>query len=308
MNTHKHDFENWDEIRIAYQVARLGTLSAAAAYLGVHHATVIRHIDNLEQRLGCKLFQRHARGYTPTDAGKDLMQVAAASHDQFQQLATRVSGQSDNISGELIVTTLSGLSSLFAPMLIEFQQSHPGIRMSLLVDERRYRLEYGEAHVALRAGNKPDEPDNVVQEFATIPVNLYAHKKYIDKFGMPKDEADLKNHHFVSSGSTKGAAPYNRWLRENVAEHQIVFRAPQIRSLEDAIKAGAGIGFLTEIAGELNPDLVQVLPAKPEWSSKIWLVTHIDLHHSAKIQAFTKFLKARFAEKKAMCDKCEAIT
>ena len=44
--------DNWDEIRTAYQVARNGTVSGAADVLGVHHATVIRHIDALEQRLG----------------------------------------------------------------------------------------------------------------------------------------------------------------------------------------------------------------------------------------------------------------
>ena len=61
--------DNWDEIRTAYQVARIGTVSGAAEALGVHHATVIRHIDALEASLGVKLFQRHARGYTPTEAG-----------------------------------------------------------------------------------------------------------------------------------------------------------------------------------------------------------------------------------------------
>ena len=58
--------QNWDEVRTAFHVARLGTVSGAADVLGVHHATVIRHIDALEQRLGVKLFQRHARGYTAT--------------------------------------------------------------------------------------------------------------------------------------------------------------------------------------------------------------------------------------------------
>src|SRR6056297_3102237 len=60
--------ENWDEVRTAFHVARVGTVSGAAEVLGVHHATVIRHIDALEERLGVKLFQRHARGYTTTEA------------------------------------------------------------------------------------------------------------------------------------------------------------------------------------------------------------------------------------------------
>ena len=32
--------DNWDEVRTAYQVARLGTVSGAAEVLGVHRATV----------------------------------------------------------------------------------------------------------------------------------------------------------------------------------------------------------------------------------------------------------------------------
>ena len=98
--------DNWDEIRTAFQVARIGTVSGAAEILRVHHATVIRHIDALEQRLGVKLFQRHARGYTATEAGQDLMQVATATDDKFTQLAGRIRGQSDGVSGDLVVTSL----------------------------------------------------------------------------------------------------------------------------------------------------------------------------------------------------------
>ena len=104
---------NWDEIRTAFHVARLGTVSAAAEALGVHHATVIRHIDALEARLGAKLFQRHARGYTATDAGRELLSVAQVADERFSQMAARIGGARDDISGDLIVTSLPGLSNLW---------------------------------------------------------------------------------------------------------------------------------------------------------------------------------------------------
>ena len=104
--------DNWDEVRTAYQVARIGTVSGAAEVLGVHHATVIRHIDSIESRLGIKLFQRHARGYTPTEAGSDLLRVAQATDDQFNQLVGRLKGQGDAVAGELVVTALNGFSHL----------------------------------------------------------------------------------------------------------------------------------------------------------------------------------------------------
>ena len=53
--------EKWDEMRTAYMVAKLGTVSAASDVLGIHRATIIRHIDSLEAALGAKIFLRHAR-------------------------------------------------------------------------------------------------------------------------------------------------------------------------------------------------------------------------------------------------------
>lgn len=301
MSAQSHSFEDWDEIRIAYQVARLGTLSAAAEHLGVHHATVIRHIDTLEQRLGCKLFHRHARGYAPTEAGKDLMKVAAVSEDQFNQLASRLNGQNDTVSGELIVTTTTGLTSMISPCLLEFQRKYPAIRIKLMAEDRLFRLDYGEAHVALRAGPKPEEPDNIVQLLAKFSIGLYAHKSYVAKFGLPKNADDLAKHSFIANGGKAARAPFNLWLKNKIDESQIVFSATYEANLNEAISAGIGAGFLTEFIGANDQDLVQFLPSNPDWDVIIWLVTHVDLHRSAKVQAFTKFLKARFAEKQAMC-------
>ena len=37
--------DNWEEIKTAYQVARMGTVSGAAEVLGVHHAMWMRWND-----------------------------------------------------------------------------------------------------------------------------------------------------------------------------------------------------------------------------------------------------------------------
>jgi DNA-binding transcriptional LysR family regulator len=114
------NMDNWDEVKTALHVARVGTVSGAAEVLGVHHATVIRHIDALEERLGVKLFQRHPRGYTATEAGEDLCRVAQTAQEQFAQFASRARGQGDSVSGELVVTTLSLLTPKLNPMFLQF--------------------------------------------------------------------------------------------------------------------------------------------------------------------------------------------
>ncbi len=281
----------WDEIRTAYHVARMGTVSGAAEALGVHHATVIRHIDALEEQLGVKLFQRHARGYTSTEAGADLLQVAQATDDQFTQLVGRIRGRGDAVDGELVITSLPSTSPRLTPTLVRFQDKYPDIIVRYLTGERLFRLEYGEAHVALRAGRAPDNPDNVVQPFISQPISLYASDAYIKRFGKPESLEDLSGHRFVAHDNFESRAPFTRWLHERVTPDQIIFRATDARILRDAMCAGVGIGFLSTWEAERYSNLQQVFEPLEEWQGRLWLVTHVDLHRTTKVQTFLKFLK-----------------
>ncbi len=283
--------ENWDEVRTAYQVARLGTVSGAAEVLGVHHATVIRHIDALEARLGAKLFQRHARGYTATEAGQDLLRVAQTTDEQFAQLSGRIKGRGEGVTGELVVTSLVALSPLLVPILQSFQVKHPEVIIRFLTGDRLFRLEYGEAHVAIRAGRVPDQPDNVVQKFFRQHIGMYAAQAYVDAHGLPKAESEFKDHWFIAHDRQDSRAPFNLWLRARVPEEAIRFRSTDSRAMEAALRAGAGIGFMSVLEARKVPDLVEVIPSREDWSAPLWLVTHVDLHRTAKVQAFLAHLK-----------------
>ncbi|THD72121.1 LysR family transcriptional regulator [Thalassobius vesicularis] len=282
--------DSWDEIRTAYQVARMGTVSGAAEVLGVHHATVIRHIDALEGRLGVKLFQRHARGYTPTEAGHDLLRVAQGADDQFAQLAGRIKGRGQDVSGELVITSLSGLAPLLTPVLSAFRQEYPEVVLRYLTGDRLFRLEYGEAHVAVRAGSVPQDPDNVVQPMLRQRSGLFAAPSYVARMGLPSGPEDYRNHQFVGSDHDT-RAPFNRWMWENVPSENIIFRSTDGRAVNLAVLEGIGIGFLPQWEACRYPDLVEVCPAHPDWEAPLWLVTHMALHRTTKVQAFLSFLK-----------------
>jgi len=283
--------QNWDELRTAYQVARRGTVSGAAEVLGVHHATVIRHIDALETSLGVKLFQRHARGYTPTEAGRDLLTIAQSADEQFAQLANRIKGQGETVQGELIVTSISGLSDLLVPVLAGFQALWPDVMIRFLTDMRLFRLDFGEAHVAIRAGSVPEEPDNVVQPLVQMKTALYAAPSYIKIHGLPETEADLPRHRFVVADGDAIRAPYHRWLQTIVPDTALTFRASEPAAIERALRDGAGLGFLPAYKAHNDPGLVQILAPRPDWEAPLWIVTHVDLHRTRKVQALLSHLK-----------------
>ncbi len=283
--------DDWDEIKTAYHVARAGTVSGAADVLGVHHATVIRHIDALEGRLGVKLFQRHPRGYTATEAGEDLLRVAQATDDQFTQMVGRIKGRGADVSGDLVVTSLASLAPRIAPVLAAFQRQNRDVVVRYLTGSRLFRLEYGEAHVAIRAGIAPDQPDNVVQPMMDLQVGAYASRDYVAEYGIPQGPQDYPTHRFIGSDDADNRAPYYKWLHENVPRHAITFRTSDMQSADAAMHAGAGIGFMTAEQAQADPDLVEIHAPRPEWSAPIWLVTHVDLHRTTKVQALLQFLK-----------------
>lgn len=284
--------ENWDEIRTAFQVARLGTVSGAADVLGVHHATVIRHIDALEKRLGAKLFQRHARGYTPTESGRDLLAVAQTTDEQFGQLASRIKGQGEEVAGEMVVTAITGIADLLTPVLAAYQAAHPKVIIRFLTDMRVFRLDYGEAHVAIRAGEAPQEPDNVVQPLVKMENGLYAARSYIAAHGLPLTVDDLAHHRFIGPDNVDNRAPFYRWLRDRVAPDRIVVRITEPSANLAALEAGMGLGFCGSHYANSHPDLVEVMAPRPEWDAPLWIVTHVDLHRTLKVQSFLTCLKA----------------
>lgn len=281
--------DHWDELRTALAVARLGTVSAAAAQLGLHRATVVRHVEVLEEALGGRLFQRHARGYTPTDAGADLLRVAGAADAQFRELGKRTRGRRSEVAGEVIVTSVDVVAPLVLRALCGFTAAHPGATLRFETSNRVFALEYGEAHVGVRTGAVTDDPDNVVQPWLVLRSALYARRAYVEAHGRPEAAGDLAGHALIGD-DTRRHLP-SRWLDALVPEATFSFTSRDPRQHRRAIVAGMGIGFMPVQVAEAEADLVQVLPPRAAWDLPFWLVTHVDLHWTAKVQAVLAALK-----------------
>lgn len=278
--------QHWNEIRTAATVARVGTVSAASDALNVHRATVTRHIDTLEGVLGAKLFQRNRRGFLPTDLGRRLLQIAEACEEQFDQLYLHAKSQADVIEGDLVLTSIAQMAEHLFPVIAEFGRRHPSVRTRFLASQDLAKLEYGEAHIALRVGARPQDPDNVVRSAGTMHFALYAHQSYTAGHGLPSREAELAGHRFVGSDTSNQRAPFLKWMEQHIPLQDVVLVSNDIPSHSSAVLAGIGIGFLPEYLAAEHPELVEVLPARDQWAVQLWLVTHVDLNRTPKVRAF----------------------
>lgn len=283
--------KNWSEVRTAYFVAQTGSISGAARALDVHRATILRHLDVIERELGAKIFLRDAKGYQLTEVGEDLLRVAKLTEEQFSDFAQRAKGLQGELEGDFILTSLESLSDLLMPAVNRFSRQHPKIRVRWLTGAELMKLEYGQAHVALRSGPMPQDDNYVVLPFIPLSYGLYAHESYLNEHGAPLDEQSLKSHRFVYVESAPQRLGIIKWFNEVVPPEQIVCTSNNREILESAICDGIGIGFMQCQAAGKNKHLRRVLPDM-QWDFENWIVTHGDLHRSEKVQAFLSILKS----------------
>ncbi|WP_043318344.1 LysR family transcriptional regulator [Microbulbifer sp. HZ11] len=287
--------KDWNNLHYALAVAKAGTLSGAALELEVSHSTVLRRIDALEKALKTRLFIRHPRGYVPTEAGQMLMGAAENMQDQLDLLVGKMQGAEETLQGSLVITTVNTLIPLLMPVIRGFQRENPHLRLELVADRRHLRLDHGEAHIGIRPGARPTEPDYVVQPAITLNSALYASAEYLQECGPLNGLDDLAGHRFIGPTEAYDFIPSLHWITRQVPDEQIVFRCNEFSGFEDAARCGVGIAALNHWCAEARPGLQRLIEPPPEWCTNLWLVTHRDMHRTRKVQLFLDWIKQSLA-------------
>ncbi len=95
-------------------------------------AAASKRLSDLETRFGVPLFERHARGVEPTEAGRALLRHIRGLHSSLHALESEVGEFSRGIKGHLrVVASAGAISECLPPDLAAFSQAHPQIRISL---------------------------------------------------------------------------------------------------------------------------------------------------------------------------------
>lgn len=288
--------DDWDAIRSAYQVAKQGTVSAAAEHLGLHRATINRHIDLIEEELGEKLFQRHPRGYTPTELGQCLFKAAEKAEECFDRFSLNAKRRREEPSGPLRVICDPHLHFILLEAMSEILRENADIEPEILSVESPLQLECDSAHAALVAGARPNHPDYVVRGICELEFGLYRRSDYN---GEPGKSGDRRSSTIIRQKSTAvGDIPdlHAQWLA--ALDHPIrrVLTCEHSNWVRNAIESGFGAGFLPRLIGDQQSNLVEAAPPRSEWRCDVWLVAHVDVVRSAKVQTLFRHLRLQLTE------------
>ena len=283
----------WDLYRTFLAVVREGSLSAAARRIGIAQPTAGRHVRALEKSVGAPLFTRSQRGLVATEAALALVPHAEAMAAAADALTRVSSGGARGESGTVRLTAGEMMGcEVLPPLLAEFSRRYPRIHLELTLSNRNLDLLWRDADIAVRMV-RPTQKSLIVRRVGLVPIGLFAHRRYVDAFGLPKGPEDISRHCLIgfdrdmdvmhSAGGPK--VPFTR--------EQFRFRCDSVAGQLAALRAGAGIGACFVSVGQRNPDLIRVFEHTLNFHREVWLAIHRDAKTTRRIKLLFDHLAAR---------------
>jgi len=295
MNAQKID---WNDLQLVTAVCVEGTLSGAARRLGVNHSTVFRRIKFIEEALGVRLFDRLPRGYAMTEAGEAFFAAGDKVENLVNSLALQVAGQDLRLHGDLRVAVPDGLMlEILMPAIPEFTRTHPSVKLELVVSSDYADLSRREADIAVRATRAPAEA-LFGRKLCNMAIAFYGQRDSVEDWKTQPPETLS----WLMPDETLGQLLVGSWLAKNRAGATINFTSNTLLCLKGAAKSGLGVAPLPCFMGDHDPELARLIEPCEDLGSEIWLLTHAELKHTARVRAFMDFASGVFEGKAALLE------
>lgn len=280
----------WDLYRTLLTVVREGSFSAAARKLGLTQPTAGRQIEALEAHLGTALFTRSARRPLPTAAALEILPHAATMAAAAEALHRVASGAAHAEHGAVRLTCGEVLGCEVLPvMLAEFGCRYPQIELELTLSNRSLDLLGREADVALR-GRRPAQKALIVRRIGVLTVGLFAHRRYVERFGLPKTPEDLPAFRCIGFDHDPEGIRSAGGRAAQLSREHFKLRCDSASAQLAALRAGAGIGGCYLHIARRDPNLVPVLERFFTFPRAWWLVMHKDARAVRRVRLLFDYL------------------
>lgn len=278
----------WVDVQTVLAVVRTGSLSGAARQLDIEHSTVFRRIDDIEQRLGARLFDRERGGYIANSHAETIAEAGRHMEAAALEAERRVLGADTRLTGTIRLATSDLLAAYLLPSILDgFLRSHPDIEIEMAVSGANVDLHRREADLALRATLAP--PESLIgRQLALIDYAVFARCDSVDPNASPPD---LKALTWVGFDDGLQHLQIAQWVRSAIPVTPRV-RVDSLQAMLHAVAAGVGVAVLPRFAAAQDPRLTQISEPIDGPKMPIWLLSHPDIRGNARVRALSQHLVA----------------
>jgi DNA-binding transcriptional LysR family regulator len=289
---------NWDEFRLVKAIADARSLVGAAQALGLNHSTVFRRLATIETEVGARLFERARAGYQPTEAGDEMIALADTMAESILEFERRVAGRDAKPTGELRVTAVDTIAVRLLPsILARFRAVNPGVHVDLLIASQALNLSRRDADVAIRVANDP--PESLVgRRLCAVRWAVYCTPAMAAEYGARV----VASAPWIGFSDALAPPRGKRWVDEKIGPRRQVGAVSSVLVMAELAAAGLGATVLPCFLGDTHANLARVGAPIPELDVDLWLLTHADLRHSARVRAFIELAGAELAGARALLE------
>ena len=282
------------------KVVERESFSAAARELGQTPSSVSRQIGHLEDQLHLRLLNRSSHGLSLTREGQEFYHAAADVASRVEDAERMALSASGHPSGVLrVASTVAFGKAQLIPILGEFLETYPEIRISLVLTDQRIDLVEEGIDIAIRFSEQIDQRAAIVRKIVRNRRVLCASPCYVARHGMPQSMAELANHNCLTLTTVPA---WNDWARDSAGDVPVPalrgnFEADSADAIYRATLAGMGIARLSTYL--VNDDLrsgklVRVLPDYSGEESEIVAIYPERRNLVPRVRVFLDFLVGRF--------------
>lgn len=294
--------DRFKELTTFVEVAQRGSLSAAAREEGITPAMVGRRIDQLEERLGVKLFKRSTRKVTLTPEGATFYEDCHRVLADLRSAEDSLTAGAKSAAGRLIVTVPTAFGRKHvAPHLPSFLAAHPNLSIQLHLSERLVDLKNERFDLAIRIADLKSV-DLVAVKLARNHRVVCAAPAYLKRAGKPRSLADLSHHNCLVTSTEDGAADTWHFQDKGKPVHVKVNGNLQCNDGEVLTRwALAGEGLALRSAWEVSEEIKRgrLVPVLDEYAvpgNNIYAVFPERRLLPAKVRFFIEHLKKAFGD------------
>jgi DNA-binding transcriptional LysR family regulator len=190
--------------------ARLLSFTRAGEELYLSQSAVSRQIQELEEQLGVRLFERRHRALALTEAGQTLYAAAAQALATMRAVTDRL--RAGRGRQTLAVTTTQSFASLWLiPRLAGFTRKHPELDVRISAETRVLDLERDGLDLAIRHGPATMVGPHAMRLFGERVFPVCSPKLMNDPDKPLSEPADLRHHVLLQYDDPEGRHPWMHW-------------------------------------------------------------------------------------------------
>ena len=239
---------------------------------------------------GKRIWVAGHRGLTLTPSGRELLEDVRRMGDAAQRVSVSAGGRSEAIDGTIRITASEVYAFVLLPPIIrKLREVHPGIQVQVVASTGPTDLLRREADIAIR-NFVSTQPDLIARKIRDDHAHLYATPDYLRSIGNPKTLQDLEKADFLGFYDTDMMVKGLNGLGLNLTERNFTVTCNSHLVQWSLVKAGVGVGGITENVGEHEPLVRRALPDMPPMVVPMWLVAHRELHTGKRVRTVFDFL------------------